>query len=294
MSIVGTPESLPDYLPARMLNEFVYCPRLFWYEHVEGVFVHNRETVEGLIRHARVDGGSGEIAPAAELAQEDILHARSVTLSSEPAGLIAKLDLIEVSDGSVTPVDYKRGKPFTTADGSLDVWDADRVQMIAQAIVLRDNGYTCTEAVLYYCATKQRVRIAIDESAVEWALSHLKAARVLVASENVPAPLVDSPKCPRCSLVGICLPDETRSISAIDSDRPEWQRTLFDEPRAAVLESATDEKEQQIRRLVPSRDDLRPLYLNTQGLRVGKSGNVLKVQEKDRTVERCGSTTSAS
>jgi hypothetical protein len=27
---------LPDYLPARMLNEFVYCPRLFFYEWVEG------------------------------------------------------------------------------------------------------------------------------------------------------------------------------------------------------------------------------------------------------------------
>jgi CRISP-associated protein Cas1 len=285
MSIAATPDSLPDYLPARMLNEFVYCPRLFWYEHVEGVFVHNRETVEGAIRHTRVDGGSGEIAPAAELAPEDILHARSVTLSSEPAGLIAKLDLIEVADGSVTPVDYKRGKPFVKADGTLDVWDADRVQMIAQAIVLRDNGYSCTEAILYYCTTKQRVRIAIDDDAIAWALAHLKAARALAAGDRMPAPLVDSPKCPRCSLVGICLPDETRSISAIDADRPEWQRTLFGEPRAVVLEPATDEKEQEIRRLMPSRDDLRPLYLNTQGLRVGKSGNVLKVQEKDRTVE---------
>jgi len=27
----------PDYLPARMLNEFVYCPRLFYYMWVEGV-----------------------------------------------------------------------------------------------------------------------------------------------------------------------------------------------------------------------------------------------------------------
>ena len=28
----------------------------------------------------------------------------------------------------------------------------------------------------------------------------------------MPPPLVDSPKCPRCSLVGICLPDETRLL----------------------------------------------------------------------------------
>ena len=30
--------AVPEYLPARMLNEFVYCPRLFFYEWVEGVF----------------------------------------------------------------------------------------------------------------------------------------------------------------------------------------------------------------------------------------------------------------
>ncbi len=39
------------------------------------------------------------------------------------------------------------------------------------------------------------------------------------------------------------------------------------------------------RRLVAARDDLRPLYLNTQGLHVGKSGNVLKVKEKDKVVQ---------
>ena len=32
----------------------------------------------------------------------------------------------------------------------------------------------------------------------------------------MPAPLVDSPKCPRCSLVGICLPDETNWLHEID------------------------------------------------------------------------------
>src|SRR5262249_18685331 len=36
-----------------------------------------------------------------------------------------------------------------------------------------------------------------------------------------------------------------------------------------------------IRQLVTPRDDLRPLYLNLQGLRVGKSGEVLQVREKD-------------
>jgi CRISPR-associated protein Cas1 len=285
MATAAGAESGPEYLPARMLNEFVYCPRLFWYEHVEAVFVHNQETVEGAIRHSRVDTGSGEITPAAEVASDDVLHARSVTLSSDSLGLIAKMDLIEVADGSVTPVDYKRGKPFTNPDGTLGVWDADRAQMIAQAIVLRENGYTCTEAVVYSCATKQRVRITIDDEAIAWAIGHLLSARAVAASSTPPPPLVDSPKCPRCSLVGICLPDETLTIAAIDIGRRPVQATLFGERRPAVIESADAEQEACIRKLLPARDDLRPLYLNTQGLRVGKSGGVLKVQEKERVVE---------
>ncbi|MGB8535756.1 MAG: hypothetical protein WCD57_05035 [Acidobacteriaceae bacterium] len=38
---------LPDLLPARMLNEFVYCPRLFFYEWVEGVFENSADTLDG-------------------------------------------------------------------------------------------------------------------------------------------------------------------------------------------------------------------------------------------------------
>ena len=41
----------------------------------------------------------------------------------------------------------------------------------------------------------------------------------------------------------------------------------------------------EIRRLMTPRDDLRPLYLNTQGLRVGKSGEVLQIKDKDKVVQ---------
>ena len=57
-------EATPDYLPARMLNEYVYCPRLFYYEWVESVFAHNRETVEGSLVVDRLgEFDRGAIAP---------------------------------------------------------------------------------------------------------------------------------------------------------------------------------------------------------------------------------------
>jgi CRISPR-associated protein Cas1 len=287
MSTASAADSSPDYLPARMLNEFVYCPRLYFYEFVEGVFAHNRETIEGRLRHTSLDDGKGELAPADSLPPDERLHSRSVTLSSDRHGLIAKMDLIEAADGLVTPVDYKRGSPRDDREtGELAVWDADRVQMAVQALVLRENGYRCDEAVIYYVATKQRVRMPIDESTIAWTLDQLRQAREVAEAGKIPPPLIDSPKCPRCSLVGICLPDETAALRIHHPPRGLTQKTLFadDEPRDARVVDETA-GEGSVRRLVPARDDLRPLYLNTQGLRVGKSGYVLKLQEKEKVVQ---------
>jgi hypothetical protein len=93
-------------IPARMLNEFVYCPRLFYYEFVEGVFVHNADTVRGAAIHARVDLGRGELPPAegggSEISdlksqiENEVIHSRSVSLGSERLGVTAKIDLVEV------------------------------------------------------------------------------------------------------------------------------------------------------------------------------------------------------
>jgi CRISPR-associated protein Cas1 len=315
------PATVPDYLPARMLNEFVYCPRLFYYEWVEGVFVDNRETVEGSLRHAKMDQKSDALPTAEEaVAAGETIHSRSVTLSSETHRLIAKMDLIESSgkgDGNpvpfsgpvVSPVDYKRGSPREGRDGELGAWDTDRVQLAVQALVLRENGYPCHEGVIYYVSTKQRVRVPIDEALVSDTLDALRRARETADSQQMPPPLVDSPKCPRCSLVTVCLPDETRALSPETGTEtfcrkgPEGasqktfpspfpaagggtrQATLFDVEPTVRAVVGMSEVEEDVRRLVPARDDLRPLYLNTQGLRVGKTGNVLKVQEKDKVVQ---------
>src|SRR5579883_2293690 len=78
--------SLPDYLPARMVNEFSYCPRLFYYEWVEGVFQESADTVEGAAQHSRVDREGQGLPPATELSED--IRTRSVTLSSEQYKLI--------------------------------------------------------------------------------------------------------------------------------------------------------------------------------------------------------------
>ncbi|HND54461.1 MAG TPA: CRISPR-associated endonuclease Cas1, partial [Pirellulaceae bacterium] len=279
-----------DYLPARMLNEFVYCPRLFYYEWVERVFAHNRETVEGALRHSKLDAGSGELDPADVLAETgEKLHSRSVTLSSDAHRLIAKLDLVETEGRRATPVDYKRGGPREDREtGEISAWDADKAQLAAQALVLRDNGYDVDEAIVYYVKTKQRVRIAIDDGLLRATVEQLNQARETAAAPCIPPPLIDSPKCPRCSLVGICLPDETRSACGgrAGEGAHERQRVMFDVPATPeVSVGAARDDSDEVRRLIPARDDLRPLYVNTHGLTIGKSGNVLRIKEKDKVVQ---------
>lgn len=286
----GASPNLPEYLPARMLNEYVYCPRLFYYEWVEQLFAHNTETIEGALRHSKLDGGTGALAAAEDLAEGESIHSRSVTLSSDKYRLIAKMDLIDAEGEVVTPVDYKRGSPSKNLEtGQPEMWDADRVQMLAQALVLRENGYRCDEAVVYYVATKQRVRLAITDEVVAWAAEQIAAAFRAAEDRRIPPPLVDSPKCPRCSLVGICLPDETLSCEELDESLVPEQRLLFDlqrPPRAGNrLSTKRDADDEKVRRLIPARDDLRPLYLNTQGLYVGKSGQVLKIKEKEKVIQ---------
>jgi CRISPR-associated protein Cas1 len=275
----GEPESarLPDYLPARMVNEFVYCPRLFFYEWVEGVFRESADTVEGSQQHKRVDKEGKGLPKPEDLA--DDLQTRAVTLASESLRVIAKMDLLEAEGGVVTPVDYKHGRPKDT-DGGLTLWPSDRVQLALQAMILRENGYRCDEAIVYYSATKQRVRLTIDDAVTVEAAAAVQEAWATARRGVLPPPLEDSPKCPGCSLAPICLPEESNLLLRIAAARDESaaeQLALFDAgflpPKKPV--------QSEIRRLVTPRDDLRPAYLNTQGLRVGKSGDVLQVKEKE-------------
>lgn len=241
---------VPELVPARMVNEFSYCPRLFFLEWAQGRFVDNTETVEGRYRHRAVDHEQG----AAPLPDEGaVIAAKSVMLSSAKLGLVARVDLIEGDDGAVRPVDTKRGSP---PDIPEQAWEPERVQVCVQGLLLREAGYRCDEGVLYFAEAKQRVTVALTPELVERTLELLARLRETAATDMPPPPLVASPKCPRCSLVGICLPDETNALAA----------------RSSL----------PVRRLVPKDESSRPLYVNEQGAMVGISGGRLEISQEGK------------
>jgi CRISPR-associated protein Cas1 len=111
----------------------------------------------------------------------------------------------------------------------------------------------------------------------------------VAGSGRIPLPLVDSPKCVRCSLAGICLPDETRALL---HGVPE-QDPLADQPSLFEVDEPADDSASrrrvphvgEVRRLIPSGDDLRPLYVTGYGFSVGKSGGVLQIKDKGGLVQ---------
>ena len=149
--------ALPDLIPVRMLNEYAYCPRLCWIEWVEGEFAENADTADGTFQHRRVDKEQGALKePPAEGTPADseesapiddplVTRARSVMLSAPEAGLIARIDLVEEQNGVAIPVDVKRGKAPDIPEGA---YEPERVQVCAQGLILRENGYACDPAEL--------------------------------------------------------------------------------------------------------------------------------------------------
>ena len=307
-------ENEPQQIPARMLNEFVYCQRLFYYEFVEGVFVESADTLRGEAIHQRVDSGSGALPKAKRKAESDkskeaegastdaagstakeaepqdaepeTIHSRSVQMGSERLGVVAKMDLVEskaekgdlLTALEVCPVDYKAGAPKEGEEAN-ELWDTDKMQLGLQALILRDNGYTCNEGIIYYRATKQRVRLPVTPELESWILQNIADAKRVITGP-IPPPLVNSPKCVRCSLAPVCLPDETRMLA-----HPSSALEVIDRENPATPDDESTAVGERPRRLIAARDDTRPLYLNTQGYRVGCKDEVLTVKEKDRVIE---------
>ena len=265
-------EPAADLLPVRMLNEYAYCPRLFHFMHVEGRWSDNQYTIEGRHVHRRVDEldhvlpqANSEVAEDQHVANQNTTSSsggddppvitRSVPLGSERLGLTAKLDLVSSDGDEAVPVETKRGRVPNNPERS---WEPERVQLMAQGLLLREHGYRCDHGTLYFAGSRSRVEVPFTPELEARTLSLIEQARTATGCRELPPPLDDSPKCRGCSLNGICLPDETLALRQVPTD-----------PAAPT-----------VRRLYPVREQATPLYVQEQGAFVGKAGQRLVVKKE--------------
>jgi CRISPR-associated protein Cas1 len=265
--------------PARNVAEHAYCPRLFYYMQVEGIFVPNSDTEKGLAVHQRLDKPSA-YQKKTDKSEEDPERpkvVRSLVLSSESLGLTATLDLAEITGRVAVPVEYRKGRPKHVAVGHVlddcreieqpplsypEAWPTDRIQVGLQSVLLEDAGYLVREAVIYYAEEKLRLRISVDDDLKAEALQTLEDAKRCAEGPR-PLPLVNDPRCPRCSLQPICLPDEVhhlRSDSLKDDLAP--------------------------RKIWPPRDDGIHIVAQQEGMKVSVRGMELRIIDKKGEVAK--------
>jgi CRISPR-associated protein Cas1 len=130
--------------------------------------------------------------------------------------------------------------------------------LCVQGLILEEHGYVCEEGVLYFAEGRERVRVVFDEELRALTRNAIDGLRLVAIGGRVPAPLEDSPKCPRCSLVGICLPDEVHSLQKEQTS-----------PRPLAI----------------GRDEALPLYVQARGAKVAKRGETLEVSVEDKVVQ---------
>jgi CRISPR-associated protein Cas1 len=234
------------------LHALIYCERLFYLEEVEEIRVADEAVWAGRVLHEELE----EPAEVVDL-----------TLESSKLGIRGRLDALRKRDGTIFPVEHKKGRSRRTAEGVAQAWDADRIQAVAYAMLLEEHvGREVTETRIRYHKDNVTVRVPITTMArfdVELAVSR---ARTLMKQTARPPVTTEERKCVRCSLAPACLPEETRLADAENHGAP----------TPTPL------------RLYPPDTERRTLHVITQGGRVGRSGENFVVAERETALQKVG------
>ncbi len=193
------------YIPLSQINTYVFCPRRFYYESVEGHQIINEHVEEGKIKHARVD------IAMKDRNERGTKVSRRQYLASDALGVAGYLDLIEEKDGVPYPVEYKKA-----GTGN---WLNDQVQLCLQGMLIEEStGAMVPHGYIYYIGSKRRRKVVFNAELRQISRAFVSDAESLLQTRKIPEPVHDN-RCNGCSVRGICLPDEVAYLNKLD-DRP--------------------------------------------------------------------------
>lgn len=198
-----------ELLPISALQHMVFCERQCALIHVERLWADNALTVDGNLLHKKAHDNSHELI-------DGVRVARSLWLVSRRLGLVGQADIVELHrDGSVVPVEYKRGKPKRDL--------CDEIQLCAQALCLEEQLKTSIDrGFLFYGKRKRRTAVAIDESLRAQTGDVISRLRDMIDRQQTPT-ATRQPKCDNCSLIDLCLPDGQRFRTGVAA----WNQRQF-------------------------------------------------------------------
>jgi len=192
-------------LPISSLNALEYCPRKFYYQFVQGETLVNEFVLEGTLAHQRVDQAGTHTTAEGET------QITRLYLYSEALHLTGFADVVEERSGVFLPVEYKLGHQGQ--------WLNDQVQLCAQALCLEERqpgkppiayGY------IFYIGSQRRVKVTFTQQLRAKTREAIAQALKVATLETPPPPLTGklAERCPNCSLLPLCLPEEVRLLQA--------------------------------------------------------------------------------
>ncbi|MCG9128636.1 CRISPR-associated endonuclease Cas1 [Candidatus Poribacteria bacterium] len=193
------------YIPISQINTYVFCPRRFYYETIEGHQVINEHVEEGKIKHENVH------TEVTDRKKGDRIISRRQYLASDSLGISGFTDLVEEKGDTLYPVEYKKA--------GVGDWLNDQVQLCLQGLLLEEKtGKSIPHGYMYYIGSKRRRKVLFNKELRETTLRCVTEAHSLLETQKIPKPVHDN-RCNGCSVRPICLPDEIAFLNELD-ERP--------------------------------------------------------------------------
>ena len=192
------------------LQEYVYCPRRYYYQRYHDEIGTPYELVDGRSKHEHQSDRGGWITER--------------YFKSETLCLHGKIDLVERQDGGLTPIERKRAE-------SGAYFESDEIQLAGYCMLLADAlNEPVNIGYIYLYSTDERHAIHITEQhrdAVKTLISRIRSMKV----DEIP-PLTGNPsKCHACSARSYCMPYETARLEPSKARDTGWE-----DPEAALQE----------------------------------------------------------
>ena len=200
-------KELPELIPVRRIHNYIYCPRLMYFQFVENIFIYDSNVVDGETTHRRVDKPSVTLYPQ-DIDDNSSKIIRSLALESTELGICGVIDLLKAdSNGKWIIYDYKHGSPQRNSEGNFCAKESDKVQVQMYALLAKEHQYDISSAFVYYAESKTLIPIELNNNKTE--LLEIIAKVKECAQGSLPEPLFEDNRCLFCSMNSVCLPDES-------------------------------------------------------------------------------------
>ncbi len=202
-----------EYLLISGIQHFIFCRRQWALIHIERLWEENFFTLDGQIKHEKVDEGAYET-------KNDKKILRSLSIVSHKLRIQGKCDVVELKPDpegfyfskykekySVYPVEYKRGKPKKD--------ESDKMQLLAEAMCLEEMlGVRIEEGACFYFETRRRESFVFTAEMRDRLIKMIEEMNQYYDRKYTPQ-VKKSHKCKSCSLKNLCLPEisEAGSVS---------------------------------------------------------------------------------